>query len=257
METYFKKMEEAYIRKHYPKRSVFAAIDKSNKKNQGSNFIVLVIMLVLMAALTVFGITRTMEYQASGESDMIKIGMIISAVGFILSVLMIGLMVLTVKRSRMGAETLLKKCAKDSGLKESELREFEGQAMASDSYILKLTGKINGAIGGQKDGILTRDFVYLGDSSQIVMRCSNVISAILVDMVIYITVNKTRKTVHYLGIRLVSEQGIQATAETTKEAGMALQAMLREKNPQLDTGDGVVMSEKQHDQHIAEKLSAR
>jgi hypothetical protein len=210
MQTYFSQMNEDYINKHYPDRSVFSAVNKANK----------------------------------------KVGIGIYAF-FAISLFVI---VLTIKRNSLGAEGLIKKSAKNSQYSESEIREFERQAMASDSYILSLTGKIKAVLNGQKDGVLTRDFIYLADAKNIVMKRSNIIGAFLVERTFYITVNNTRKCVNYLTVTLVSDKGIQTLAETSTEAGAALLAMLHEQNPQIDINNGSVMNEKEYGKYCKAKF---
>lgn len=256
MQTYFLQMNENYINKHYPDRSVFSSVNKSNQKAGIGIYAFLGILMIASGFGTVWAIVTTMGYVKDGESDMVAPGLAI--IGFCFAILALSILgiVLTIKRNSLGVEGLIKKSAKNSQSSESEIREFERQAMASDSYILSLTGKIKAAMNGQRDGVLTRDFIYLADVKNIVMKRSDIIGAFLVVRTIYITVNNTRKPVNYLTITLVSNKGVQTLAETDTESGTALLAMLQEQNPQIDTYNGGVMKEIEYNKYCKKMLSS-
>lgn len=254
MEPYFKQMNEAYIDKHYPKKSVFSAVSAGNKKAGAGVYIFFGILLVFFGAAGIFTLAMTAKLAADGDSDTASIGIIIGLVCLAVCALSIWMIVLTKKRSGLDAGQLIKKSAGTSMMGESEIREFESQAMASDSYILSLTGKVNAVMAGQKDGILTRDYIYLADPSMAVMKCRDILSAVLVERIIFINVNKRRKPVHYLCIQLVSKQGVRSQAETDLEPGKALIGMLLEKNPGIDTAGGAVIQEKEYEAYIKKLL---
>lgn len=254
METYFKQMNEAYVDKHYPKKSVFSAVSERNKKTGIGVYIFFGLLLAFFGAAAVFALGMTVKFAADGESGMISTGIIIGLVCLAVCALSIWMIVLTKKRSGMDGGQLLKKSAETSGLSESEIQEFDRQAMAGDSFILNLTGKIKAVMAGQKDGILTRDYIYLADQAMTVMRRKDILCAVLVERVMYITANNKRKPVHYLCIQLVSQQGVRSQAETDIESGKALINMLLEKNPGIDTADGAVMPEKGCEQYIKKLL---
>ena len=134
---------------------------------------------------------------------------------------------------------------------------MESQALAADSCILNLAGKVNAALSGARDGILTKDYIYLADGNNTVIRRSHIMCALLEDCVIYTTVNKKRTPMHYLNILIVSDKGVRASAETTKEAGRALQALLLEQNSNIDIRDGSVLTEKGCEEYIKERLDGR
>lgn len=254
MEPYFKQMNEAYIDKHYPKKSVFGAVSASNKKTGIGVYIFFGVLLVFFGAIAALTLAMTAKFAADGDSDMVSTGIIIGLVCLAVCALSIWMIVLTKRRSGLDASQLIKKSAGASMLSESEIREFESQAMTTDSYILNLTGKIKAMMAGQKDGILTRDYIFLADPAMIVMKCKEILSAVLVERVMYINVNKKREPVHYLCIQLVSKQGARSQAETAIESGKALIGMLMEKNPGIDTANGAVMQEKEYESYVKKLL---
>lgn len=257
MQSYFVQMNEDYINKHYPNRSVFSSVNKSNQKNGIGIYAFFGILMVMSGLGTVWGIVTTIGCIKEGESDMVAPGLFIIGFFFVIFAISIFTIRFTHKRNSLGAEGLIKKSAKNSECNESEIREFELQAMASDSFILALTGKMKAMLSGQKDGILTRDFIYLADCNNIVMKRSDIVGAFLVERTFYINENKyTRKPVRYLTITIVSNKCIQTLAETSIEAGKALLTMLQEQNPQIDTKNCSVIQEKEHNKYCKMMLSS-
>lgn len=255
MESYFVPMNEEYRSKHYPEGSVFSAIHKSSKKGSVFVYIFFFLFLLVFAAGTIFSIIRLIETITAGEEDMISVG--IFAICFCLVMFIICLLpiVLTKKRNASGLEGLMKKSAKNSACTESELREFERQALASDSYILALTAKYKAVLNGQNDGILTRDYIFLADNLNIVMKYSDIVGAFLVERIIYITVDNKSKSINSLTISLVSNKNVQSFVDISKEAGAELLSILLEKNPQIETKGGSVISEKEFNQYCKEMAS--
>lgn len=182
----------------------------------------------------------------------------IFGVGFCLFMVALCLLplLITKKRNASGAEGLIQKSAKNSACGESEIREFERQAMASDSYILTLTSKYKAALNGQRDGILTRDYIFLADNLNIVMKYSDIVGAFLVKRVINIVVNNKNKRIESLTISLVSNKNVQTFVDISAEAATELLSILLKKNPQIETKSGNVIQEKDFDQYCKELVAA-
>jgi hypothetical protein len=256
MHTYFEQMNEEYINKHYPNRSIFASVYKTNKKTGIGIYFLFGIFLVLSGLGIAWSVGKLMEYIKDGESDMIAPGRVIVGFFIVIFILSIVSIIITIKRNSLGVEGLIKKSAKISGYNESEIHEFERQAMASDSYILALTGKITAALAGQKNGVLTRDFIYLGNLKNIIMKRCDLAGAFLVERTIYINgSNNTRKPIVYLTVTIVSNKRIQTFAETSLEAGKALLTMLQEQKPEIDTNDFMVMKETEYNKYVSKKFA--
>ncbi len=249
MSQYLQNMNEAYIEKNYPNRSVFEAIVKTTKKVGIGVYIFFGIVFAGSIAGLVWSVNAMNTYKLSGETDMADVGMVICiffAVLAIISALTLGI---TFMRGKKGAENWLQTSAKNSLLSESEIQEFERQAMASDSYILKLLDSANKAMSGGKDGILTRDFIYLADINLTVIRCKDLVSTCLVDTVIYVGSQQQRKPLHYLTLKLLSKNGAEAFAEISPDAANALVELLLQKYPAIDTCDNKVMTEQEYDKY--------
>jgi len=256
MQTYFEKMNESYIDKHYPERSVFSSINKSGQKNGIGVYVLLGAFALMTGAAMIWSIKNLMEFMKEGESDMMAPGLTIIGICFLLFAVSLFGIIITAKRNRAGVEGLIKKSAKNSGCSESDIREFERQAMASDSHILKLMGTAKAVLTGSKEGILTRDFIYLDNVKHIIMKRSDIIGALLVQRTYYISVGNSRKAVNYLTATLISNKGIDTLAEVTIEAGKALLDLLKEENSQIDVNDFNVMNEKEYTKYCKEKFSA-
>lgn len=250
MQTYFVQMNEDYISKYYPNRSVFSSVNKSNQKNGIGIYAFFGVLMVMSGLGAAWGIISTMERIKEGESDMIAPGLVIIGFFFVIFALSIFTIILTKKRNSLGTEGLIKKSSKNSQYNESEIREFELQAMASDSYVLALTDKLKAVLYGQKNGVLTRDFIYLADFKNIVMKRCDIVGAFLVERTFYINGDKySRKPVKYLTVTIVSNKNIQTLAETSIEAGKALLEILQEQNPKIDTNNCSVIQEKEYNEY--------
>ena len=127
----------------------------------------------------------------------------------------------------------------------SEIEEFERQAAASDCYILKLTAGLDRMLSNatNKDGLLTRDYIYLADPAQTVMRVDSLKACCFSDYTYYIDTGKQHKKIHCLAICLVAANGVSVLSDTTEEAGRALMAIIKERNSTVDTNEGKVLPE--------------
>lgn len=251
----FQNMNEDYIEKHYPNRSVFEAVAKTTKKVSIGVYAFFGIVLAGCLAGIGWSVNTINAYKQSGDTEMADVGMIICIVFAAFALISALAIIITVMRAKKGAEDWIKKSASNSKLTESEIREFEQQAMASDSYILKMQDAIDSVMSGAKDGILTRDFIYLADINLTVIRCKDLVSACLTDMVIYIGEQHNRRPVHYLGIQLLSKKGAHSFAEVSPEAGNALVELLLQKYPTINTCDGRILSEKEYDEYKKSELA--
>lgn len=249
MESNFVLMNEEYKKKHYPDGSVFSEILKMTKKGGIGIYFFFVPFMLVSAVGIVFSAKMLIEVIVAGENDMISVGVFalcLCVVFFLVTLLPI---ILTKKRSSLDVEGLMKKSAKYSACDESQIREFERQALASDSRILALTATYKAKLNGQRDGILTRDYIFLADNQNIVMKYSDIVGAFLVERIIHLTVDNKTKTIDSLTISLVSNKHVKTFVDASVEAGSELISILLEKNPQIETKGGNVIQEKEFDQY--------
>lgn len=255
MSEYFRKMDEAYINKHYPTRSIFEAVVKTTKRVGIGVYIFFGLILAGSLAGLTWSINAWITYKQSGDTEMADVGIIICIFFAVLALISVLVIIITIRRGKKGAADWLKKSAKNSRLSEAEIQEFERQALSPDSYILKLLDSLNAMMSGGKDGILTKDFIYLADTNLTVMRCKDLIAACLVKYSIYVGDQQHRKPVNCLGIRLLSRNGAESFAEVSVEAGPALLELLSKEYPAINTFGGQVMTEKEYEKYKKAELA--
>lgn len=257
MESSFAPMSEEYRNKRYPEGSVFSAYHKASKKGGAFIYIFMGIFFILFGVGTVVCTIVLIESIMAGENDMIGPGIFAVCFFLVIAAVCLFSIIITRKRAIGGVEGIVKSSAKNSACDESEIREFERQAMASDSRILALTAGYKAALNGQRDGILTRDYIFLADNQNIVMKFSDIVGAFLVHRVIYINVNNKSKRIDSLTISLVSNKNVQTFVDASAEKGSELLSILLGKNPQIETRGGSVIEEKEFDKYCKALAAAR
>lgn len=242
----FERMSEEYSNKNYPQGSIFASIDQQSKKQKIGVYIFFIPMILLFGGGALFCLVFAFIVE-----DTLG-GLIISAILGLVAGLCLWALLLTRKRSRIGSEGWLAKVADDNKYTEGDLREFDRQALASDSVILDLLGGVSAVLSDQKKGICSRDFVYFANGllNHKVMKHDDIQYACFVQRILRINVNKRMRSVPYLTITLASKQGTIMYAETDMERGTMLIDLLLEKNPNIDTNNKQVLSEKEFETYI-------
>lgn len=241
--TYYENMNEAYIKKHYPEGSVFKAFKKTNKGARA--YFTLLIMAGFTAgclAVFIWSANRTLEMFRDGEEGL-GIGIGISIV-ILLFALVFGFVIfIAVKDMTRTVDDWIRLTAKKGACSEQELREFDKQAMEPDSLILNHLGKLKSFTVGQKSGILTRDYICLyGNAAPQILKLDTLTEAFLKDNSYYVKVGNKSKLAHYLTINLANNKNNKsAWAETSLESGRALQALLKDRCPGIDTAGGDVL----------------
>lgn len=243
MEEFFQKMNEDYVQKHFPNRSIFEGTMKKNKVNSIIVLVMLGIFFVASAYGAIAAVETTIGRIAENGSDGIGIG--ISIFMIVLTLIWGLLMKAVYKMGFKKHSDYIKDSAKKSKLPESEIENFEKQATASDAYILRLKEGFDRALSNtvDKDGVLTRDYVYIADNAQTIFRIADLKACFFVYYYYYVN----NKRVTNLSIRLVSANGVTAFSDTTEKAGRALMAILLERNGSIETNGGNVMQENAFD----------
>lgn len=244
-ELYLKHMDEEYRIKHYPEGSVFMAHKKARKGvNAFLNLFIIGAFLAGSIVGFVWSINRIQEIIRDSEEDMLGVGIGIAVFFFLLVIGFAVLIFVMVKGMRKSADDWIRIAARTGGLSEQEVREFDRQAMQPDSLVLIHLGKLKSFAAGQKDGILTRDYICLYNNNMPrVLKLDQLTEAYLKDNTYYIKVGNTRKKAHYLTINLKSGDNKTAWAETSRESARALQEELVNRCPGIDTAGGAVMAE--------------
>lgn len=258
MTDFFSKMDEDYAQKHFLNGSVFEGATKTVKRRGKVGVVIIGVWLIAALYGLVWAVGRLREFLSDGQDDMLGVGIVICAF-FGLLVLVFGILILfMIKGIRQKREDYIRDSAKKSKLPVSEIEAFERQAVASDCYILELTAGLDRVLSNatNKDGLLTRDYIYLADPSQTVMRVEDVRACCFSDYTYYINIGNRSKKIHCLAIYLIASNGVSVLSDTTKEAGQALMAILKERNNTIDTNDGKVLPEGELDAYKKRILGA-
>ncbi len=243
MKSYIEKMDESYRNKHYPQGSFFEKAAGANKRGNITLAVMAAVVSVLLGALIFFLIGLTMDHSAQGNAESVKMGLIFIAVVAVILALCVFGFIVAVRHMKDGAEEVMKKAAKNSGLTEDDIREFERQALQSDSYVLTLAGKISAAMSGQKDGLLTRDYIWLGDNRNCILKRGGIVGASLYHWYYYVN----KKRVCSLNLALVNRDNVMAGAEVTEEAGRELMKLLSEAHPAIQVHEDILEEGKEFD----------
>lgn len=238
------KMDETYRNKNYPQGSFFEKTAGANKRGNIILAVMAAVVSVALIALIGWMVSLVQYHSAQGNDESTQIGMIFIAVVAVILALCVFGFIVAIRHIKDGAEQVIKKAAKNTGLTEEELREFDRQAMQSDSYVLSLNGKVSAAMSGQKDGILTRDYIWLGDIGSCVLKRADIVGASLYHSYYYVN----RKRICTLNLALLSRGGVTASAEVREEAGKELMKTLAEAHPTLQVHEGVLEEGKPFDQ---------
>lgn len=259
MADFFAKMNEDYAQKHFPDGSVFESAAKTLKRRSVAGTVV----IGLFAAAALWGLAwsigRAMELKASGQDDMLDVSIFICSFFGVLALVSLALLFFMIKASRRKCGDYIASAAKHSKLPESEIENFERQALAPDCYILRLTEGLDRALSNatNKDGLLTRDYIYLADPAQTVIRVDSLKACCFSDYTYYINTGNHHKKIHCLAIYLLSSNGVSVLSDTTEKAGQALMALLQERNSAVDVNDGKVLPENDVDGYRKKMLGER
>ena len=243
MKEYITKMDETYRSKQYPAGSVFEKAAGENRRGNITLAILSGVVSILLAAVIVFLVSLTLTRKAEGNSDAIMIGTIfIVVVAALLALCLFG-MVAAIRHIKDGVGDIIRKSAKTSGLSESDIRHFDQQAMQSDSCVLSLTGKLSAAMANQKDGILTRDYLWLGDRANTVFKREEIVGVSLYHWYYYVN----KKRVRSLNLAVLNGKNALASVEVTEEGGRELMELLAQGHPSIQVHQGILEEGKEYD----------
>ena len=240
IERYLPKMTGKYKRKHYG-QGVFARIHKNTAK------VSVLVYLFFGAVLAGCGygmwwcIRRSMEIQRTGGEDA-EIGYIMAAVLGVFALIALACLIISAVRHARGPERWKAVCAKENGYTVEDMNDFERQALDMDSRVISLVGVVAKATAGQEDGILTRDYIALRLEDKNIFKLADLTVACLVEQNLKVGAVRTA----YLTVGLQSRTGGGVVAECTKESGPVLIAYLKERCPDIYTGDGKILSRNEY-----------
>lgn len=243
MSEYIKEMDEEYRSRHYPKGSFYEKAAQENKRGNVTLAVMSGVVSVLLIGLIVFLASLTRTRMAEGNGDALTVGLIfIAIVALLLALCLLGLVV-AIRHMKDGVGEAVKKSAKVSGLSEAEIREFDRQAMQTGSCVLALAGKVSAAMSGQKEGILTRDYLWLGDRANTILKREDIVGAGLYHWYYYIN----KKRVSSLNLAVVNRNNVMAGVEVREDSGKELMKLLSEAHPSIRIHEGILEEGKEFD----------
>lgn len=258
MEDFFQTMSDFYVKKHFPNDSVFQGVKKTMTRRGIVGIITLGFFFLFGAGGLFVSVRTLLEIIAEGDSEMQTVGMVVCGFFALITLGMGAVLFFVTKELRKTHRDYIAGSAKQSKLSEQEIEEFERQAVQPDCYILKLTSGLDRALSNatNKDGLLTRDYIYLADPAQTVLRVAD-LRACCLEMYSYMITAGTKhpKRIDNLAIRLLGANGVTVLSDTDRKAGEALIKMLLERNPAIDTNGGNVLAEGAFDSYSKQLLA--
>ena len=251
MEQYLPVMTEKYKRKHY-NEGIFHTIHKNTAKISVMVYIFFGVILAGCIYGMIFTVRREAENRLNGQGDMTVAGVLLAFFG-IFALISLATILVSLVRHLRGAQRLKAQCAKDSGYTVEEVNRFEQQALEMDSRVICLLGKAAKVTSGQEDGVLTRDYIFLTISRNVLIRLSDLKAACLFTQTVTAGGGRQVVGVEYLLVGLIGKSGSSVVAECTRESGTTLIEYLKEKCPDLDTADGKVLGSREYEELWAEK----
>lgn len=249
MTEFFEHMNDDYARKHFPNGSFFGGAMRATKRNSIAIFIFFVPLFLACLYGLKWSIGRFFELASQGRDDMKGVSIGVCVFFAICSLILGFIIIMVIKLVFSGREVWIEKAAKRSKISKSDIERFEQQISSSDTYILKLTAGLDRALSNSiiRDGLLTRDYVYIADSAITIFRVDGLKAAVFVDNTYSVGDLRHSKTIHNLSLALISENGTAALADVTPKAGEALMELLKSRNCSIETKNGKLLSTKEYD----------
>lgn len=237
-------MNEQYREKRFPQGSVLIRSNEKARKSSKVLLVLVALLELLLAAGEVYFLSLIRYHKEAGHAEQVTIGWVFFGVLALFFLLLLWAMTKLVKNAKAGPEATIAACAKHNGLSEEEVREFDRQALRSDSYILKCAGAVSAAMANQTDGLLTRDYLWLGDAANSILKRSELAGACLYQWTYY----AGRKRLHATSLAVVDRRGRMISAEADPQRGKALLAFLAGQCPGLRVEERLLREGKEFDQ---------
>ena len=247
IEDYFVEMDDAYKLRNFPK-GFFA----SQVKRWRNGWLYCVFSMALFFYILTIMISGFLKNGIAIRSfqDFFNIARIL---GFIIisAILFIPLMKMWRTNKIKGESEVIEKYMKSSGMSQSDLQEFARQVMEPGTKRIWLKGEAY-SLGGRDTGIMTRDFIWF-------QRFWCVLRKRDIKMICFYESTNTEYSrgggigLYHLWIELLVDKERKISAMTEKAAGEFLIEFIRESSPEVDTMEGRVLTEEEHEKFY-EKL---
>ena len=240
MDKFLPIMTDEYRRKNY-RKGVFASIRKKSAFSWFLTYVFFGAVLGGGAYGVYWALQKVQEYRLNGQEDMTGIGYGIAAVAGVFALIGLLCIVITIVRNARSAEQWKARCAKANGYSIEDVNVFEHQALEDESRVITLLDIVNRTASGQRDGILTRDYIYPELGKDGLLKYSDIAAACLLKQTAKMSSGSVRGAVDFLVLGIIGKNGSSSIVECSKESGPVLQAFLTGKNPEIYTADGEVL----------------
>lgn len=242
MDGFMQLLDENYKKKHYP-NGYFNAVVQRNQ-SMTAVYVIFSVLVLFSIFLFYLGIPGILWGGSNRIMDCIAIGF-----GLLIMVLAIFLIRVAKKLKGKNREDWIRDHAENSGYSIGEVEEFGRQLTTGAAYYLTLTGKFD----KRKEYIMTDDFLLI---SPLIFKLSDMKAACLFNLVESYGAGAKVKFKKTLQVGLINSRN-RVWIETEKKRGNAFIAMLKEKNPAIETKSGSILNDKEFDALVKEYITPR
>lgn len=242
MKRELKSIDEKYLKKYFPSGSVFKTYKKYLVKSVITVSVIFTFFLAGSLAGLIWGGSMLFDSMANG-AGVDGSSVVVLVFFLLLTAGCIAMLLVTSKSARKSVEYWVSFAAKLGGYSESDIWEFDRQAMQSGSLAVPTAMPLAKTF---KNGILTRDYIcFMGKGNTLeIFKCTDLEGAYLhIDSAINVS---GRKQIRSLNIDLIAKGDKVISTEISQEVGNALQEILKDRYPEIDTKDGNVFTEKDY-----------
>ena len=242
----FKVITDQYRKKHYPNGFFARMAKKSGGIVIAICGVVLALMGILVAAAPVSFVVEILKGEMKSEGNVVPI-IVFLIFALILLVPGIFFVQLGIRRKMRGRDGWMQKCAETSDYPESVVQDFESQFGRTDAMICYTDP------AGTFCALTTDYIMSSSPMSPCLMKISDIAGAYLASLSYTYYVGNRMRTGHTLNLAIFSNHKTLILMPSKKERAEYLVSLLKEKNPDIDTADGIVLSEDQY-QALLDKI---
>lgn len=258
MTNVFKPMTDDYMRKRFPKNSVFYSMVRSRVPTDIAGILFLLVMLAGLGYVFAFVIQKAIaSFDGDMKNTLLAVGIINGIVAILIILVLFSIFVVT-KRVKTYLGNYFEQAEKESKLPQSELERFEQQVMSPDCQIFKLTSGLDRVLttDTKEDGFITTDYIYFTSEPFVVIRMEDICACCMDEYSYYVGKFPHQKKVYNVAFRLIASNGITVRCHCSKEAGSMFIQALAERNSKIDTNDGHILPEGEFDTYYKRIMEA-
>lgn len=241
IEDYFVEMDDAYRQRNFPK-GFFA----SQVKRWRIGWVYCVYGIVLFLCILTIAVSGFLKNGIAIRSfrDFFDIAQILGSI-IISTIFVVPIIKMWRTEGIKGESEIIQKYMKNSGMSRSDLQEFARQVMEPGTKRIWLKGEAY-SLGGKDTGIMTRDFIWF-QRFWCVLRKSDIKIIYFYESTYTEYSSGGGLSLYHLWIDLLADKQRKISAMTEKAAGEFLIEFIKECNPEVDTMEGRVLTEEEHE----------